>query len=281
MTKLAGVNTTRTIDPPRLVIHGKGGSGKTTLGASVPACIFMPIEEGLGVLDVPHFDRPTTYAEVMNQLAQLYNDDHPYKSIIIDSVDKLEPLIWEHACTVNSTDKKTYEHIEDFGYGKGYTYSDPHWIEFFKRLDLLRRKKMTIVILSHNEVKTVVDPKIGPYDSVSPKLHKRANALMYEWADLVGYLAIERSQLDQEGARGQKMQTSQSLGTRILHLEDTGGFEAKNRYRLPKQIEIPEANGYATLRELILKSLGVNPKTKATNKKATTKKVAAPAAAQE
>jgi hypothetical protein len=41
--------------PPRIAIHSEGGAGKTTLMASVPGVVAMPVEEGLGKLEVPHF----------------------------------------------------------------------------------------------------------------------------------------------------------------------------------------------------------------------------------
>lgn len=273
------VNTKASLRPPRIVVHAKGGVGKTTFGASVPGCVFIPLEEGLGTIEVPHFNAPESYVAVMNNLRSLLVEEHDYKAVVIDTVDKLERLVWDHTCATNSTPKKTLVNIEDFGYGKGYTYADVHWVEFFKRLDMLRAKGMTIVVLSHNEVKSIADPT-GPYDSFSPKLHKRANALLFEWADIVGYLDVEKAPIEVEGARKKEFETTQLLSTRYLHLEQAG-FEAKNRYKLPKRILIPEKNGYAPVRAEILKSFGLDPKgkplaaAKKSKKKAAKKKTAA------
>jgi len=258
--QLSQITTKPEIRPPRITIHGKGGSGKTSFGASIPDCLFLPAEEGLGKLEVAHLPKPASFVEVMNALSELHAEDHPYKALVIDTIDHIEPLVWQYVCDSKSQGNKTYENIEDFGYQKGYTYADQPWIDFFLALDLLRRKGMTIVALCHNEVKPITDPIIGPYDSVQPKLHKRANALLYEWSDIVGYLDIEKAALEKEGARNRKMDTAHMLGTRVLYLEDIGGFEAKNRYDLPARLEVPMDNPYGALRVELIKALGLDKK---------------------
>lgn len=260
---LSQVSSKPVLKPPRIVIHGKGGVGKTVFAASVPNVLLIPLEEGLGRLTVSHVPRPMSYIDVMNTLAELANEEHDFKAVAIDTVDHLEPLVWEAVCQDRSEGKKVYKDIEDFGYGKGYLHADSRWIAFFLALDVLRAKGMTVVVLCHNESKIVEDPLIGPYDRSAPKLHKRANALLYEWADVVGFLDIQRVALEREGARGRKMQTSQVLGNRVLYLEDMGGFVAKNRYDLSAQIPIPKDAPYTALRNEIAKSLGI-PTTKET-----------------
>ena len=262
-THLSQVSDKPVIKPPRIVIHGKGGVGKTVFAASVPNVLLIPLEEGLGKLTVSHTQRPMSYVDVMNTLAELANEKHDFKAVAIDTVDHLEPLIWNAVCEERSVGKKQYKDIEDWGYGKGYLHSDSRWIDFFLALDSLRANGMTIIVLCHNESKIMEDPLIGPYDRFAPKLHKRANALLYEWADVVGFLDIERVQLEREGAKGRKMMTAQVLGQRILYLEDMGGFVAKNRYDLPPRINIPKDAPYAALRDEIAKALGL------TNKKET------------
>jgi len=255
---LSSVSATPKRLPPRITLHGKGGSGKSTFAASLHKPIFLPAEEGLGTLQVPAFPRPESFVDVMNTIGELAGEEHDYRSFVVDTIDHVEPLIWDHVC-VERSGKTQFQNIEDFGYGKGYTFADPCWIQFFTALDELRRKGMTVCILSHNEVKTISDPVLSPYDTVQPKLHKRANALLYEWSDVVGYLAVKRASVEKEGARGRKVTTTTLMGgERILHLEDTGGFEAKNRYSLPPSIEVPLDNPAGPLREALLKSMNLH-----------------------
>jgi hypothetical protein len=251
MSLIDTIKTEPTVLPPRLVVFGQGGVGKTTFASKIPGVVFLPAEEGEGNLRLARFPTPESYEDVINTIASLLKEEHGYKALCIDTVDHVEPLVWDAVCQQKSTDKKTYEHIEDFGYGKGYTFADPYWTRILRGLDTLRReKKMTTVLLAHAESRIIEDPVVGAYDRWVTKLHKRGNALIHEWADLVGFAQIERSPRTKEGARGREVKTSTTTGKRILSLEDTGGFIAKNRFSLPPRIDLD----YETLRAEIIKS---------------------------
>jgi hypothetical protein len=185
-------------------------------------------------------------------IEELRTSDHSYRALAIDTLDHLEPLVWRKTVEVaNASSKKQMESIEDFGYGKGYVHADEHWRDLFAGLDALRReRKMTCVLLAHAEVKTVEDPTLGSFERVQTKLHKRANALAHEWADIVGFAEIEKSaRTDSEGKR--EVRLAIATGRRLLHLEDRGGFDAKNRYALPPCIDL----SWDTLRSELVKSI--------------------------
>ena len=64
--------------------------------------MFIVTEDGLGTLEVPHFPLATSFAEVMEALYALYNEPHEFGTVVIDSVDWLEPLIWSGSATTTS-----------------------------------------------------------------------------------------------------------------------------------------------------------------------------------
>lgn len=101
--------------PPRITIHGVAGVGKTTFAAQAYKPVFIQTEDGLGTLSANHFPLARTFEEVLDALAALYTEEHDFKTVVIDSVDWLEPLIWGKACRDNG-----WASIEDAGYGKGY-----------------------------------------------------------------------------------------------------------------------------------------------------------------
>jgi len=49
--------------PPRILIYGQAGIGKTSFGAAAPKPIFLPIEDGLGKIDADAFPCPKSYTE--------------------------------------------------------------------------------------------------------------------------------------------------------------------------------------------------------------------------
>lgn len=259
MSMLSRVQTSTSIDPPRIVVHGPDGAGKTTLAASMLRPVFLPCEEGRGVLRVSAFPVPHDYEEVVEAIDELLKMDHDYRSFVIDTADHLEPLIWDKTCRAHTTAKNKYEHIEDFGYAKGYQYADPYWKEILQGLDALRREKaMTICVLCHSAVVEIKDPNLGPYHKIEPRIHKRGNELLRQWADIVGYLDIERVAVDQgdkSAGKSKTIRTAAVTGRRVLHLEDQGSFKAKNRYGLPPEIEIPLENPFEALRSEVMKRI--------------------------
>jgi len=75
---------------PRMLIHGMPGVGKTTFACSAPDPIVIQTEDGLGTLDVPAFPLATDYAQVMEALGSLYQEEHSFRTLVVDSLD------WDH-----------------------------------------------------------------------------------------------------------------------------------------------------------------------------------------
>ena len=261
-TILSQVTSDPILKPPRIAIHGNPKVGKTTFGMSAPKALLMPVEDGEGALSVARLPRPECFTDVLNSIAELVNEDHDFKTLVLDSIDHIEPLIWQQVCDDDGKGKK---HIEDFGYGRGLKFADTHWIRLFHGLDVLRGQGMTVIVIAHSHTKNIEDPIIGTYSRTAPKIHDRANALLVEWADVLGGLVIEKVAIDR-GEGNRTTRTAQTTGARVLHLEDNGSILAGNRYSLPATIQIPKEDGYNVLRNLVAKALGLDTKPKATAK---------------
>ena len=76
---LAAIQKKGKIKPPRLVIYGPGGIGKTSFAASMDKCIIVQSEDGIGKIECDHFPVAKTYEEFMGNLDSLLTEPHEFK----------------------------------------------------------------------------------------------------------------------------------------------------------------------------------------------------------
>ena len=208
----------RTISPPRLFIYGTEGIGKSTLASNAPKPIFIQTEDGLDQIECDRFPMAKMLQDVQWQIDALAVQEHEYQTVVIDTVDWLELLIWQTICDqfgARSIDKV------DGGYGRGHSYALAEWRDLLSRLEELRAtRNMAIILLGHAKVETFTDPETLTVQRFSPKLHKTANALLCEWSDAVLFATRDGSAARREGDR-------------ILRTVGAYNYVAKNRYSMP------------------------------------------------
>ena len=219
--------------PPRVVVYGPHGVGKTTFAACAPSPILMQTEDGEGIIDVPRWGLLRTYADIMEAFGTLINERHEFATAAIDTMDWLEPIVHAETCARNK-----WSDIEAPGFGKGYLAADDVWREVFAGLDAMRAKGMAVILLAHSEVKQFNDPVNDPFDRYQIKLQKRGASLMQEWADAVLF-ATYKTYTEKTDAGFRKTVTKgKGHGERVLYTEERPAFYAKNRYGLPPEIEL-------------------------------------------
>lgn len=234
MITLESISRSPELAPPRVVVHGPHGIGKTTFACAAPGAILLPVEDGWGLLDVPRFPNVSTWGEVMEAIAALYQGEHEFSSLAVDSLDWLEPLVWAETCKRH--DKPD---IEAFGYGKGYLAACDVWREFFAGLAALRTDRgMGVVLIAHSEIKRFDDPNTEPYDRYQIKLQPRAAALVEEWADAVLFANWRTFVAKADAGFNNKVTRGVGTGERLLHTEERPGYRAKNRYNLPPEMPL-------------------------------------------
>ena len=239
----ASVKRGATTAPMRVLLYGPEGIGKTTFGAESPAPIFVGTEDGFGLLDVARFPEPRTWRDVTDALLALEREKHDYRTLVLDSLDWLEPLVWAEVCRTGG--KRS---IEDFGYGKGYVAALDTWRVLFAGLDRLRRAKgMHVVLLAHAKLEAYRNPEGNDYDRWGLKIHKLAAGLAKEWPDAVlfaNFTGVLVAKDENGRARGKAVGTP----TRTMFTERRAAFEAKNRYALPPELPLswPDFEAAAT-----------------------------------
>lgn len=231
---LGGVSRGPVEQPQRVLIYGTEGIGKSTFAANAPAPIFLCSEDGTASLNVARFPEPRTWPEAFEAIRELGTTQHEYKTLAIDSVDWLEPLIWRYLLDRDypGDDSAT---IEKYGYGKGYTAALDEWRKFLAALDRLRKAKgMWIVLVGHSHVKTWKNPAGQDFDRYQLKINDKAAGLLKEWSDAVLFAHYETFTTEDERTKRVRGVT----GARVIETTRTAAWDAKNRDSLPEQLPL-------------------------------------------
>lgn len=228
-----------------VTIAGEAGVGKTRLAATWPNPIFIRAEDGMQ--SIPFECRPdafpliSTVEDVPNlwrQLMALLNEEHEYKTLVIDSVTALESLFIEE--TVASDPKKPKSINQALGgYGAGLRKVASDHYRVRKAAGLLRDKKgMHIVFLAHTDTETIDPPDGDSYTRLSLRLGSRSQQPYVDDVDVVGMLRL------QSYRRGAKVDDRPvkafSDGTRTLSLATSVAHVSKNRFGISEDLIISE-----------------------------------------
>lgn len=235
--------------PDRILLVGTEGVGKTTFAAEAPSPVFICAEDGIPPVlgEVARFPAPQSFSDVQEAIRVLAREEHDYRTLVIDTLDWLEPLIWRDLCTRNGwVDKETgTPDIERPGYGKGYVAATEEWRKLLAGLDVLRnRKGMEIILLAHAAIKSFQNPAGDDYMRYECKLHKGAAALVKEWTDTNLFAIHEEFAKEVNGRVTRK---GINTGHRVIHTVRDAAWDAKNRYDLPPTLPLNYAD-YAAAR---------------------------------
>jgi len=233
---LDGLRRGKQMVPPRMVIYGGHGIGKSTLASQFPAPIFISTEDGLDSLDVTSFPKSSHVNDVVSNIKTLIKEDHNFKTVVIDSVDWLiEPLIISNV--------ESSHEAKDLAYGKGQMLVAEEFREILQGLDVLRLKRgMNVVLIAHAAVVKFEDPRTEPYDRYQPKLPNRCNALLQEWADVIAFAAFKVIIRKSDTGFNNQKTRGVTTGERLLHFVENPAYAAKNRYSCPSEIEMTIEN---------------------------------------
>ena len=231
--------------PPLMLVYGTAGMGKTSLALQAPGAVYVQIapERPPSDVEATGFGELTEYGQVIEALGALYTDQHEYKTVVIDSVDALEPLIWRETCLRNQ-----WKDIEQPGYGKGYLAADHVWRELIAGCDALRRDRgIQVIWLALAEATNHEEPGSQPYQRYMMKVHKRAEGLLTQAADAVLFINTKVTIKETEAGFGKKNTHAEGGGTRWLFSDGRPAYVAKNRFNMPDAIALPKGDAWTAL----------------------------------
>lgn len=231
---LSSISKTKGLQAPRILLYGVPGIGKTTFAAGAPNPIFLFTEDGAGLLEVDSFPLLKSYDDVISSLTSLLNEEHEFKTVVLDSLDHLEPLVWEKVTNAANVDS-----IASIDFGKGYTEALTYWRQIMDLLDRLRNEKnIAYVLIGHSNIKRFDSPDCEPYDRYQLKLHDKASGLVQERVDCVFFCNYQTVVQKTNVGFGKEKARGIGTGQRHVYTVEKPAYKAKNRFNLPEKLPL-------------------------------------------
>jgi len=230
---LGGVTKGKEATPSRIVCYAPEGIGKSTFASGAPEPIFLDAEGGTSHLDVARFAKPETWSDVLDAVQVLRQDEHAYRTLVIDTLDAIEPMLWQHICA--ETGVRSIEEVGG-GYGKGYVAAVDGWRRLLAALEHLQRARgMNVILLAHSQVKAFRSPDAEDWERYTLRLHEKSAGVIKEWADDVLFANLEI--VTARDAKTKRVRGI-STGARLMHSTRTAAYDAKSRSGLPETLPL-------------------------------------------
>ena len=217
------------IRPQKLVIYGPEGIGKSTLAAKAPDPLFIDTEGGTAHMDVARVEKPESWEQLIATVNEVAADPTVCKTLVLDTADWAEAICIKDVCA-----KYKKAGVEEFGYGKGYTYIAEEFSRLLAALDKVIAAGIHVVITAHAKMRKFEQPdEMGAYDRWEMKLSKQVAPLLKEWCDTLLFLNyktfVVTSENDTKKAQG---------GKRVMYATHHVCWDAKNRAGLPDEMDL-------------------------------------------
>ena len=236
--------------PPKVVIYGVEGIGKTTLASRFPNPLFLDAEEGSGRLDVARV-KLAAWADLKLAVRELYGDIQGFRTIVVDSADWVENALIEALCADKGVDS-----LSSLAWGKGYVLLLDAWSHLLDDLARLQRKYgCAVVFTAHAEPRRDKQPGEGEgYDHWALDLEKKTAPLLKQWSDFLLFYKYNVSTVTDSNGK-----VTPTGGQRVVCTTHTLYYDAKARAALPPVVKM-DAAGWELLRKAIYEGAPEPPK---------------------
>lgn len=215
-----------------MLLYGAPKIGKSTFCSRAEDALFIATEPGLNHLETYNI-RVNSWREFLEAMALIAKGNHPFKTIVIDTVDKLCDFCEQELCAQNNVVS-----LSDFAFGKGYALYKTEMSRVFQKVFALN---MGVILTSHTQL-TEVDTPQGRITRWTPTFPKRIQDVIIPMVDIIGF-AQNVVSLNEKGERAEE---------RVLQTKTSSLWEAGDRTgRLPETIPFK----YAIFERELMKSV--------------------------
>ena len=227
--------------PPRIVVYGDAGVGKTTLGANAPNSVIVPTEDGALGADAPLMPKHKvkTWQELLDTVRSLLVDEHDRQWVVIDTINGASTLCAQHVCNRDFGGRwESIRGAEGYNaWARGPKETAREIVVLLDLLDGLQQKRdMGVMLLAHAAPVKQSNMFGADFYESAPSLDKPVLEIVKAWADQIAYAGREVRAATRDGERRAKV--SMVSDARHLWFEGQPGIVAKNRigYEMPARI---------------------------------------------
>ena len=219
--------------PLKVVLYGPEGIGKSTLASEFPNPLFIDTEGGTSHMDVQRIENLTSWDELLSAIVEVAKEHGICGTLVLDTADWAEQM-----CVTAVCNRYKKAGVEEFGYGKGYTYLSEEFSRLLSVLDEVIAAGIHVVVTAHAKMRKFEQPdEMGAYDRWEMKLSKQVAPLIKEWCDELLFLNyktfVASTVSNTKKAQG---------GKRVMYATHHPCWDAKNRHGLPDEIEMDYGN---------------------------------------
>jgi len=238
--------------PWKVCLYGVGGIGKTTLAAYAQKPFIINLEDGVDRIDAdksPYITRWHSLTDQDGKKVYGFRDamawaiQSDYKTIVVDTADGLEKILSEKILDEDAEHTgERKESLAQFGYGKGFEMLASAWAYCIDMFDACNKAGKNVVLVAHDKIEKYEDPTAENYGRYQLQIHKKSAPIVFNRMDAILFARWEtyvKAKIDKDFNNNAK-QRAVGTGKRIIHTMDEPGWNAKNRFGLPKSIELGE-----------------------------------------
>lgn len=220
-----------------ITLVGTPGTGKTSTAATFPEPFLIRTQGEDVPRDIPNMPDSIGVTDstesLWSQLTALLQDEHTYKTLIIDSVTGLESLFIQDVLKSDPKARGINQALG--GYGAGPAAVAAQHMRVRKAVELLRTKRgMNTVFVAHADIARIDPPDSEGFNQYTLRLANKSMAPYTDSVDVVGFLRQATI------LRGDEGETKKAIGTGEIILTSylNPAFISKNRLGLKDDITV-------------------------------------------